>query len=1390
MAEKNSLWKNIREKAKQNKKTGATPKKPTKEMLDQEKKIKAQYAVGGPFNPDGGAIDPTKGTKVLNRDGVLIAPPLPEFEVALESNPYGPVSGEEFLESNFNPLNWVLPSVEKYDQQYNADGTFKPASGRIDPHYIELEMIKAKKSKEILDGFKDVDYEDFKNIDNTLHNSRKSISSVDDVITPEMSTKSEVDWAKWNKEMPENKALMQEYQAIEQEAKANGTWMKNPDGSPFVGTNPTAKELAFHNVNMTPEEAIKAQFIQQKSKNLKENMPDIMTNNDGTIKTNYHNSSNKFDSFNDNFFGKSDYGWYGKGVYTHPSRKYTASYGDNTYPLYLNSKNKGVIGKSNLENALYYGRTKEEIRDILSEDYNFMMKHNNVTGLLNSDIRDIPAIIKAGGYKKYTAKRFEPLIKRTDEQLEKVQTASLNDFTSLYNPMNQETVTPFANYPKSAIGNNGMFDMTNPNIYKAVVPAAVVGGAMQSSQPEQQAYGGPINPYMYYAGGPIQYKGGGALEDVGKLLVNTIAAPVEQISGNNFVNWDYNNKWAADAASVNEGLSFSHGGNITNNSVNLQSMKGRYSNHKNKYAKGGTFKKDLYDNPITSNIVNDPNLDRSYYDSRLDQIMLGSDYDQMDDYSKERTLAHENFHGKQYKTGNSTLLPTRTTYKEPSMVANDETYYGYHNRKFKDTEKVINKFKQENNSFNFVPDDVVYDKQGDAAQYFDMSTMEGEAKFYEDLGADISEDNKLTREFKYGGNMKKRFKKRFAQGGGLYDDGQGSQAVYGVANTVGAVAGVPGAGEILKVGDKINDGVAKLGNKAVQNTLDYTDQEMAIYNEGSKMVGNIPFIGASLGSGLDALNQLSGVTDKKISRFREQNRLRDVKRINTANDYSGYAQQAQVTFANGGDLSMLEGPSHAEGGIQLTPEAEVEGGETKKQDYIFSDRLIIPGKKTTFAQRSKQINKMYLGKRPNDPISKQAEERELSVLQDMQEIVRGEIMSNAYTKAYGGFLKKKKMYAGGNMPGPDGDPNSLDYITNTSNVMYSNEFPSYWDKNKAGLYENEFDTGFGNRPNNNINYIQPKTLNKKLPNPGPYFREFYGLNDLYELSATDMQTVMQPVLPVPNRGAMYAVSQSIPELAPKQIPDIMLPILYNEAKSKKFSDELSGTVEPLFLDTGKSSGDNTFGMQPADYASIGTQALSGLSQLYYGLKGPDEVRDAKFRTARPNKLNMTKAKRLASGEIDNSFSGVDYDLAQTASSAGNYAANRLASGIKRARVKAETNTKLSQEEELQNANIQNNFNQFNAQVLNAEEQINLGQEDKRIQEKDAARMAVTEGLNNIGQSVGQGVKDKRAYDWQNTLANDWMGTNNFVMDENGDRYFLNNKGEYVKINKKMKYKKG
>lgn len=65
---------------------------------------------------------------------------------------------------------------------------------------------------------------------------------------------SEIDWAKWNKEIPDNTPLIQEYNLIEQTTKANKTWMKNADGTPFSGT---------------PE-----QFVQMNSSNFKNAFPE------------------------------------------------------------------------------------------------------------------------------------------------------------------------------------------------------------------------------------------------------------------------------------------------------------------------------------------------------------------------------------------------------------------------------------------------------------------------------------------------------------------------------------------------------------------------------------------------------------------------------------------------------------------------------------------------------------------------------------------------------------------------------------------------------------------------------------------------------------------------------------------------------------------------------------------------------------------------------------------------------------------------------------------------------------------------------------------------------------------------------------------------------------
>ena len=57
-----------------------------------------------------------------------------------------------------------------------------------------------------------------------------------------------------------------------------------------------------------------------------------------------------------------------------------------------------------------------------------------------------------------------------------------------------------------------------------------------------------------YGGTTPMYKAGSWLTDAGKLALNTVASPIEQVSGNNFVNFKYDNKAMADAAAVSEGV--------------------------------------------------------------------------------------------------------------------------------------------------------------------------------------------------------------------------------------------------------------------------------------------------------------------------------------------------------------------------------------------------------------------------------------------------------------------------------------------------------------------------------------------------------------------------------------------------------------------------------------------------------------------------------------------------------------------------------------------------------------------------------------------------------------------------------------------------------------------
>lgn len=184
---------------------------------------------------------------------------------------------------------------------------------------------------------------------------------------------------------------------------------------------------------------------------------------------------------------------------------------------------------------------------------------------------------------------------------------------------------------------------------------------------------------------------------------------------------------------------------------------------------------------------------------------------------------------------------------------------------------------------------------------------------------------------------------------------------------------------------------------------------------GGAFLGN-PMLGASIGSSIGGGIE-SSIGSRRAQR-RDRRRMRDMELANRTIMSGSLGMQE---FAYGGQLDppmtgkigvpsngmggypksigkssyAFEGRKHADGGIALGKN-EVEGGETiaslPKGEYVFSDRLKVPGTKKTFAQRHKELEDMG------------APRTAFKTLERMQE------------KMNGGEMRSKMMYGGKKMP--------------------------------------------------------------------------------------------------------------------------------------------------------------------------------------------------------------------------------------------------------------------------------------------------------------------------------------------------------------------------------------
>ena len=284
--------------------------------------------------------------------------------------------------------------------------------------------------------------------------------------------KSSIDWKKWVKytdDFDNNPNVIKHLNKIEETTKANGTWMKNADGSPFKGTQ--------------------EKFVIQQSDNYKKAFPNPVVDDAGNIQMNYHGSGAKFNIFDPSKFYS---GQFGKGVYTSPLKdKIIKSYANplkkrtqkmvskssdnettsNLYELYINSKNPGnyddIVDNSvsYIGDIRNYGKTADDF-PTLAEWKNTNKEFLKQNTYLKTD-EDILSFLNnqstsSNGFN--VRENFKPVLPE-------------NDFLNVPSTQLKEQVTPFSNRVKSAKGNI-LLDMTNPNIYKSLLPIGGAAGIM------------------------------------------------------------------------------------------------------------------------------------------------------------------------------------------------------------------------------------------------------------------------------------------------------------------------------------------------------------------------------------------------------------------------------------------------------------------------------------------------------------------------------------------------------------------------------------------------------------------------------------------------------------------------------------------------------------------------------------------------------------------------------------------------------------------------------------------------------------------------------------------------------------------------------------------------
>jgi len=458
--------------------------------------------------------------------------------------------------------------------------------------------------------------------------------------------------------------------------------------------------------------------------------------------------------------------------------------------------------------------------------------------------------------------------------------------------------------------------------------------------------------------------------------------------------------------------------------------------------------------------------------------------------------------------------------------------------------------------------------------------------------------------------------------------------------------------------------------------------------------------------------------------------------------------------AMGGNLTRYNGMKHEDGGIPISNTDEVEGGETSFQQgsqnpndpgtFIFSDSILVPGTKKTFADESKKIDNRYK-KRENDVWATNAKKMQLGKLAELQEQVKGTTQQQGMQMSPDGSVHKM----GGKLP-------SMMKANGTSRYNLSKKMMNMH-PNGGGVSNY---SAFGNKPlvKNNViipnnggipgaSFIEQPITNVPIGVPQvtsnttykPTTRNINNNQSVVDMNALQKSIAWTPPtgnVDVPN-GALNSTGIDLIEKDNWRTPELDNYVANMMNTNKLDLKEIPSNYK---APSNKNKSDMIIPM-----AGYGLQALTNLPML---LAKPNK---ATYDRITPEKVDLTGQRLEAQGSRNKALSVARRNASMLGSASAINSFNGAAISDIYGKYGDQINNSLMNEKNT-NAGIVNDTRGKNAQIQMAEVEANQ-------READAVRSAKQQALFNIGQSTASAGKTYGNMQEQDNQMN-WLDTSN------------------------------